>query len=92
MRPLAKVALAIVFAAGFQSCSYLFPSPPRDVSAESWIALGSGWGFVVVEPGPWSNARIAPNYPTVTGYFMARRKGVWVRLEPDNWPRVVPGS
>jgi hypothetical protein len=67
------------------------PLPPN-VSCDRWVALGLDWGFVVVAAEPSSSAGVARKEPTVEGYFMARRNGVWVRLEPDSRPRVLPAS
>jgi hypothetical protein len=65
---------------------------PPNVPVGSWLPLGVDWGFVVVAAELRSSTGIRRREPVVEGYFMARRSGVWIRLEPDSRPHVIPGS
>jgi len=60
---------------------------PAAVPADSWIALSPDAGFVV----SGTAAGKPGTGPAVDGFFMARRDGKWVRLDPDTaGGRLVP--
>ncbi len=61
---------------------------PEGVAADAWIPLTAEAGFVVT--GANSQLTRLGAQPTVTGYLMARRKGKWVRLEPEAAGHVMP--
>ena len=73
------LATALVLGVGPHALSSDVPALPPGVSAENWIALGDGAGFVLTNGdsliGSTSSVGVAK------GYFMLRRAGIWLRIE-----------
>jgi hypothetical protein len=57
------------------------PARPDGVAASSWIALGTDAGFVITGNADRNNLGVLT--PSLSGYFVARRDGNWIKLEPE---------
>ncbi len=66
------------------------PAVPPGVAAHNWIPMGERAGFVITSAAnDYKNGlRSEPN--VLKGYFMLRRDGVWLRMEPGPGPGIYP--
>ena len=58
---------------------------PDGIAADSWVPLGNDAGFVVTREV--SGSLTVPG--ALNGFFMARRAGNWVRLEPERSGQIM---
>ena len=56
-------------------------SRPDGIPLASWIAIGTDSGLVITHSGGRNTPGIS--IPSLSGYFVARKDGKWVMLEPE---------
>jgi len=66
------------------------PSAPPGVAAHNWIAMSEQAGFVITGGANDASNGLRSEQNVVKGYFMLRRDGVWLRVEPGPAPGVYP--
>lgn len=76
------IALISVFAVGLSvAYSNEEPARPDGVAVSSWVALGTDAGFVITGGSDRNNMGVVT--PSLSGYFVARRDGKWIKIEPE---------
>ncbi|HXA36127.1 MAG TPA: hypothetical protein VNW26_07325 [Steroidobacteraceae bacterium] len=82
-----SILLAIAIAAVVAPVASSLPSPPPGIAEGTWIPMGEAAGFVIT-------GSAASN--SLKGYFMARREGIWFRVDstPDYeaHPTICPNA
>ena len=63
---------------------------PTGVPEKAWISMGTDAGFVIT--GYDSHAAQGAEGPMISGYFVARRSGHWIRLALNTEARAWPGG
>lgn len=66
------------------------PSVPPGIAAHNWVPMGDQAGFVVTGGANDSSNGLRSEPNVLKGYFMLRREGVWLRIEPGPAPGVYP--
>ena len=81
------LAIAIAALVAPFASSIGVPSSPPGIAEGTWIPMGEAAGFVITGSGESSSLK---------GYFMARREGIWFRVDstPDYeaHPAVCPNA
>lgn len=78
------IALSAVLLTGWcisNSYGEAQPDRPPGVPVEAWIAINQTTGFVVFGPDQSISRPPAHSPPALRGYFVAKYKGTWMRLE-----------
>ena len=57
------------------------PSPPPGIAADNWVPMGEAAGFVISGAGNNFRQGLKSESNTISGYFMIRLKGSWMRVE-----------
>jgi hypothetical protein len=83
MNKILSVLLLVAIAAGIVPHAHSLgaPSPPPGVSADKWVAMGDAAGFVITKAGNDFRQGLRSEPNTLNGYFMARIKDSWLRID-----------
>jgi hypothetical protein len=74
------LATAVVVGVSQYAVSSVAPPLPPGISADNWIILGDRAGFVITNGDSLIGSTTSVG--VAKGYFMLRRAGIWLRIEP----------